>query len=242
MVYVGCAGWSIPRTHAHLFPENGAHLQRYARVFPAVEINSSFYRFHRPATYARWAASTPDGFRFAVKAHRNLTHFKRLRRPELLDEFLPGVMSLGTKLGPLLLQFPPSLKFERAIVEKFLRELRDRFAGQVVVEPRHASWFVPEVDAMLQAYRIARVAADPSPVGDLEPGGWSHLRYVRLHGSPIRYRSSYSAAWLEAFSHALRRWEGEGAEVWCIFNNTAEGAAIPNALRLWRFLQSTQGY
>ena len=239
MVYVGCAGWSIPRTHAYLFPGNGAHLQRYARVFPAVEINSSFYRFHRSSTYVRWAASTPDGFRFAVKVHRNLTHFKRLRHPELLDEFLPAVMQLGTKLGVLLVQLPPSLAFEQPIVERFFQELRDRFAGQVAVEPRHASWFVPEVDAILQAYRIARVAADPSPVGDLEPGGWSHLRYVRLHGSPIRYRSSYPPTYLASLFRKLRSWESEGAQVWCMFNNTAEGAAIPNALLLWRFFQST---
>ncbi len=238
MVYVGCAGWSIPRAQAHFFPEDGAHLQRYARVFPAVEVNSSFYRFHRPATYARWSASTPDAFRFAVKAHRDLTHVKRLRHPELLDEFLPAVMQLGAKLGVLLVQLPPSLAFERAIVERFLRELRDRFAGQVAIEPRHASWFVPEVDAMLQTYRVARVAADPSPAGDeLVPGGWGDLRYVRLHGSPVRYRSSYPPTYLASLSRKLRRWESDGAQVWCIFNNTAEGAAIPNALTLWRFLQ-----
>ena len=236
MVYIGTAGWSIPWAHAHAFPAEGTHLERYARVFPAVEINSSFYRHHRPATYARWAASTPDHFRFAVKVHRSITHYKRLAQPDLLDEFLPPVLNLGEKLGALLLQLPPGLAFEEERIASFFAALRERYQGHVVCEPRNPSWFSPEAEGLLDEFHIARAAVDPAPAGgELRPGGWEGLRYVRLHGSPIIYRSSYSQAFLEELAQRLRVWADEGP-VWCIFNNTVEGAAIPNALTLLELL------
>ncbi|HHB90312.1 MAG TPA: DUF72 domain-containing protein [Anaerolineae bacterium] len=236
MIYIGCAGWSIPWAHAHLFPAEGTHLARYAQVFPAVEINSSFYRHHRPATYARWAASTPEGFRFAVKVHRTITHYKRLRQPELLDEFLPGVLELGEKLGTLLLQLPPGLAFDPDQAIAFFTALRERYQGYVVCEPRNASWFGEDADALLHEFHIARAVVDPSPVGEeLIPGGWPGLTYVRLHGSPIIYRSPYEHDFLESLAGKLREWEANGP-VWCIFNNTVEGAAIPNALELMDLL------
>src|SRR6187455_1643415 len=104
-IYVGVAGWPIPKPHAGLFPETGSHLQRYAARFNAVEINSSFYRPHRPATYARWAASVPPDFRFAVKVPREITHRRRLVEVDDLLERFPGEAThLGEKLGPLLVQ------------------------------------------------------------------------------------------------------------------------------------------
>ncbi len=236
MIYVGCAGWSIPWQQAAAFPDEGTHLQRYARVLPAVEINTSFYRFHRPATYARWAASTPDHFRFAVKVHRNITHYKRLRQPHLLDDYLAGVTQLGEKLGALLLQLPPSLVFETDVAGPFFRHLRKQFAGPVVCEPRNASWFTPEADALLREYRVARAAVDPAPAeAGAAPGGWPALVYVRLHGSPEIYRSAYSPAFLETLTENLMHWSRE-AVTWCIFNNTATGAAISNALLLQKML------
>jgi uncharacterized protein YecE (DUF72 family) len=236
MIYVGCAGWSIPWQQATAFPGEGTHLQRYARVLPAVEINTSFYRTHKPATYARWAASTPEHFRFAVKVHRNITHYKRLRQPELLDDFLAGVMQLGGKLGVLLLQLPPSLTLEMETATRFFEHLRGQFDGAVACEPRNASWFTPEADDLLNAYRIARAAVDPAPVAaGAAPGGWPGLCYVRLHGSPEIYRSAYSPAFLEELADNLLHWSQQ-ASTWCIFNNTAAGAAIANALTLQAML------
>lgn len=238
MFYIGCAGWSIPREHAHAFPTEGTHLERYAQVFPAVEVNSSFYRHHLPKTYARWAASTPEHFRFAVKVHRSITHHKRLRQPELLDAFLPNVLALGEKLGVLLVQLPPSLTFDAALTTAFFTALRERYQGHVAWEPRHASWYTGDADALLREFRVARVVADPAPVSDgFAPGGWLGLTYVRLHGSPILYRSAYDQAFLESLAGKLRTWAEDGP-VWCIFNNTAEGAAIPNALSLLDLLHS----
>jgi uncharacterized protein YecE (DUF72 family) len=97
-IFIGCAGWSIARAHAQAFPEAGTHLKRYAQLLPAVEINSSFYRPHRPQTYARWAASTPQTFRFAVKLPRAITHTHRLRDSEDLD--VPLVLDGDHALPP----------------------------------------------------------------------------------------------------------------------------------------------
>jgi uncharacterized protein YecE (DUF72 family) len=195
VVRIGCAGWSIPRVKQSRFPETGSHLERYASVLPAVEINSSFYRPHRPATYARWAATVPAGFRFAVKLPKAITHLARLEGAIMmgaLDAFLEEVDGLGERLGPLLDQLPPSLRFDADVASGFFGALRARFEGSVVCEPRHPSWFTDEAHALLTGERIARVAADPAPVpAAAEPGGWSGLIYFRLHGSPKRYYSAY---------------------------------------------------
>ena len=230
-VYIGTAGWNIRREHAHRFCEDGTHLQRYASLFNAVEINSSFYRPHRLATYERWAASVSDEFRFSVKLPKVITHELRLvdiGHP--LDRFLSEVGGLGKKLGPILVQLPPSLAFDQSIAVSFFEGVRDRFSGDVVLEPRHATWFTNEVEGMLMEYRIARVAADPARVpaaGD--PGGWSHLVYLRLHGAPRVYYSAYSPDQLNGITELLAEKESQAISAWCIFDNTALGAATADA-------------
>ncbi|HYW08000.1 MAG TPA: DUF72 domain-containing protein, partial [Longimicrobium sp.] len=110
--WIGCAGWSLPRVEQERFPAEGTHLERYAGRFPAVEINSSFYRPHRPATYARWGESVPPSFRFSVKVPKAITHTLRLRAAaEPLAAFLAEAGALEEKLGCLLVQLPPSLHF-----------------------------------------------------------------------------------------------------------------------------------
>ena len=236
VLFIGTAGWSIPRAVAKDFPQEGSGLQRYAARFPAAEINSSFYRPHQPKTYARWAETTPGGFRFAVKLPKAITHDGRLvDAGERLAAFRADASALGDKLGPLLVQLPPSLAFDAAVAEQFLADLRALWPEAVACEPRHASWFEPAADALLAAYRVARVAADPAchPLA-VEPGGWLDLAYWRLHGSPQMYWSSYDAAFLERLAKALRT--GPAAESWCIFDNTTSGAAAANALALQNLL------
>ena len=185
------------------------------------------------ATYRRWAASVPSGFQFAVKVPRTVTHQHRLLDPNLLlDTFLAECRELGPALGPLLLQLPPSLAFDVTVVEAFLASLRTRFAGPVVCEPRHASWFTGAGDALLAAYQTARVAADPAIVPPaVHPGGWNGLVYYRLHGAPRVYYSAYDAQALDTLADQLRRAVRRGP-AWCIFDNTAAGAATANALEL----------
>jgi uncharacterized protein YecE (DUF72 family) len=235
---IGTAGWSIPKAAADSFPSGGSHLTRYAARFSAVEINSSFYRPHRPATYARWAASVPEGFRFSVKLPRLITHERRLQDvAEPLDQFLTQVGALGNRLGVLLIQLPPSLNCEEPVAGRFFTLLRERFDGDLACEPRHASWFEDRIDGMLVAFRIARVGANPAPVPRAaEPGGWPGLVYRRLHGAPRIYYSAYSAPELDHYATSIR--EDDAAESWCIFDNTALGEASRNALDLLGRLQS----
>lgn len=220
------------------FPPGPSLLQRYAAVFPAVEINSSFYRPHRPATYARWAASVPDSFRFSVKLPRSVTHEGRLVATEPpLAEFLEEVGALGERLGVILVQLPPSLAFDCRVAGLFFDDLRGRYAGMVACEPRHLSWFDDEADALLRANRVARVAADPALVDEAgRPGGWTGLAYWRLHGSPRRYYSAYSAEELVRLAGEIG---GVADEAWCIFDNTAAGAATGQALDLVARCQGT---
>jgi uncharacterized protein YecE (DUF72 family) len=230
-VRVGCAGWSIPKEHAGHFPEEGSHLARYAQRLPAVEVNSSFYRPHRPSTYARWAVETPEGFAFSVKVPKEVTHQRRLvDADEPLDRFLAETNALGAKRGPLLVQLPPSLAFDAEVVDAFFSALRRRYTGSVTCEPRHPSWFAAEAEWLLVDQEVARVAADPAVVPlAAEPGGWGGLVYYRLHGSPQMYSSAYPTESLDALAKKLSE-AAIAAPTWCIFDNTALGAATADAL------------
>ena len=234
--FIGTAGWSIPKQHAEAFAGQGSHLERYASRLPAVEINSSFHRPHRPATYKRWAASVPPGFRFSAKVPHEITHTRRLvDAMEPLERFLHEVGALGTALGPLLVQLPPSLRYDEAAAERFFGSFRERFEGQLACEPRHETWFVDAVEAVLTRYHVARVAADPAVVPQArQPGGWPGLLYIRLHGSPKIYYSAYSASEIEAMAEQVLTGPGEVRDRWCIFDNTALGAAPGQALDLQR--------
>ena len=238
MVRIGCAGWQL-RGADETFEGDGSQLSRYARIFTAVEINSSYYRPHRRATYARWADSVPDDFRFAVKVPRIITHVNRLAdSTDLVELFLEQAEGLGAKLGTLLVQLPPSLEFDPTLARPFLEDLRARFEGGIVVEPRHASWYSNEVDVLLAELRTARAVPDPAPVAAAEPGGWPGTVYFRLHGSPRVYHSLYDGPFLKATAERLRWHEENGSYVWCIFDNTARQGAISNALQMLRLLEA----
>jgi uncharacterized protein YecE (DUF72 family) len=235
---LGTAGWSVSSRYASDIAPGGSHLERYARCLNAVEINSSFYRAHQCKTYERWARSTPAGFRFSVKVPKAITHEQQLADCKvLLDRFVEEVSGLGDKLGVLLLQLPPKLVLEKRVAGRFFRALRQRIDVPVACEPRHASWFAPKVGDWLAEHRIARVAADPAPVeGAGESGGWSGLVYYRWHGSPRIYYSDYDDVALEALGTRLAAARRNDVPTWCIFDNTASGAALGNALALKRAL------
>jgi len=221
-------------------PAEGASiLERYARRFPAVEINSSFYRPHRPTTYARWGTCVPPHFRFAVKVPKRITHELRLVAAEpVLDAFLAEATCLGERLGPLLVQLPPSFAYDAAVARTFFEALRARFDGHVVFEPRHSTWFADDAERLLVELRIARVAADPARVPEAaEPAGWPGIVYYRLHGSPRVYYDTYGEEYLDALATRLRsHLTASDAPAWCIFDNTALGAATTNAVGLMKRL------
>ena len=229
-VRIGTSGWNLPAPLRDRFPADGSRLARYAAVFRCVEITSSFYRPHRRGTYERWAASVPAEFAFAVKLPRTITHERRLvDAAEPLEQFLEETAGLGDKRGVVLVQLPPRFAYDAEVVSSFVSALRARYAGAVAWEPRHPTWFTGEADAVLADAGIARVAADPAVVpAAAEPGGARTFAYVRWHGSPHVYTSSYDEERLAALAarvHAER-------EAWCIFDNTRLGAATGDALRL----------
>jgi uncharacterized protein YecE (DUF72 family) len=225
---IGCASWSIDRESAPRFPVDGSHLERYARVLNAVEINSSFYRPHQPKTYARWADSVPEDFRFSVKLPRSITHDARLADiGDLLARFACEANALGDKLGCVLVQLPPSLALHQPVANDFFQRINDTFRCTIACEARHASWFSDDATALLQRRHITRVIADP-PAG--QPGPYvatSDTIYARLHGSPKMYYSAYDQAYLDSIAAYV-----SDKDAWIIFDNTASGAALPNALSL----------
>jgi uncharacterized protein YecE (DUF72 family) len=232
-IRIGCAGWNIPRESASNFVPEGSHLERYSQALNCCEINSSFYRPHKKETWERWARSVPAEFRFAVKLPKSITHEAKLRCGlEALSPFLAQIACLGEKVGPVLVQLPPSLEFDPSGARQFLALLRQSYSGYVVWEPRHATWFDEGANGLLREFQIARVAADPAFVpAAADPGGARGLSYFRLHGSPRRYYSSYDSEYLNRLTSRLNV-AARNSRVWCIFDNTASGAAVQNALEL----------
>jgi uncharacterized protein YecE (DUF72 family) len=219
------------------FPSEGSSLERYAARFRCAEINSTFHRSHRPATFERWAASTPPDFRFSAKLPKTISHKQKLAGCEdLLDDYLEEVAGLGERLAIHLVQLPPSLAYDERLAAVFFEALKARTNLRVACEPRHPSWFAAAAGELLSRLEIARVAADPARVEEAAlPDGWAGLVYFRLHGSPTMYRSSYDDGRLETYAAQLKS-KLPGADIWCIFDNTASSAATGDALALSRLL------
>jgi len=235
-VRIGLAGWSeaVSRRSASFPPalrdgEKIPALARYASVFDFVEINASFYRQFGADTYARWAAETPDDFRFAVKMPRLITHFTRLKNPDLIGPFLGTVSGLGEKLAALLVQLPPSLAFDSAVAAVFLDTLRASYDGALVCEPRHPSWLENEARDLLASHGIGLVNT-LVPEAVKEPGPAAVPLYVRLHGAPRRYYSAYTGEQLAQLTEFLQL--NPRHQRFVVFDNTASGAAVKNAMEL----------
>jgi uncharacterized protein YecE (DUF72 family) len=242
---IGTAGWNVPKQYQDAFPPAGSHLQRYAQRLNAVEINSSFYRDHKGSTYAKWRDAVPDSFRFAVKLHRDLTHLQKLENPaERLETVLGQIQNLGAKMGVLLIQLPPSLKFNPPVARTFFKELRRQYKQTVALEPRHITWTSEAAMELLVSFDIGRVVADPDvcPLSEEQLGLLKSPAYFRWHGSPEIYKSLYSPEALEQLRLRMQRARQprngrahpatDAHPVWCIFDNTTFGFAAENALDL----------
>lgn len=240
-IRIGISGWRYAPWRGGFYPADVVQAQELAyasRQFPAIELNGSFYSLQRPTSFLRWAAETPDGFVFAVKAPRYITHVLRLREPRAaIANFLAsGLLALGPKLGPLLWQLPPTLAFDEALLDRFLAELphdtnsalrlaherEDRMRGKEwlgpvqpqrlrhALEVRHASYCTPELIALLRRHGVALVVADTG-------GRWPEVGdvtadflYLRLHGAHELYASGYSDAQLALWAERIRAWAGGG--------------------------------
>jgi uncharacterized protein YecE (DUF72 family) len=229
-VRIGIAGWSVPSIFRRTESRDKNLLEQYAELFTAVEINTSFYRPHRFATYQRWSTCVPDQFRFAVKLPKRITHEHRLADcREEIKAFTDGVRGLGDKLEVLLVQLPPSLQFDARIAQIFFRALKMESAARIACEPRNSSWFTEAADAVFAEFSLARVSADPAPAGCESRGlKKSTFDYMRLHGSPKIYYSAYSPEYLHRLAGTIDA-NAPQIETWCIFDNTASGAAWSDA-------------
>lgn len=235
---IGTSGWSYAHWRGVLYPQEAKpaeFLALYAGVFSTVELNASFYRMQRAETFRRQAAAVPEGFLFAVKAHRSITHEKRLEGVQTgWREFVSTAAALGGKLGPVLLQFPPSFRCRLDLLEAFLDGHRRAFgqAPRLAFEFRHGSWFEAGAMELLRAHGAAMVVADSSryPQAPLEPV--APFVYLRFHGPEALFASSYSDQQLRKWADRIHGWIGAGLDVYAYFNNDAGGCAVRNALRL----------
>ncbi len=229
-------GW-----RAHLYGKAPVRtwLEIASRTFGALEINSTFYGQIKEATFARWRAETPDGFRFALKGHRFVTHYKRLRDcAESLARVRTPALALGDKLACVVWQLPARFACDLPRLDGFLRDLGDVWPDtRHAMELRDASWFVPAVAARLAEAHVANVLAD-APDFPLWPAVTTDLVYARLHGHTRKYASSYTAPSLAKWRADTRRWLAEGRDVHVYFDNDIEGAAVRNARSLAALLQS----
>jgi uncharacterized protein YecE (DUF72 family) len=231
--YIGTSGWVYPGWREHLYAD--APVKRWleiaSRTFSALEINGSFYTQIRPETYARWRDTTPAGFRFALKGHRFVTHYKRLRDCEgSIVRLRDQASSLDDKLAAVVWQLPSKFARDDERLDGFLRALTV-WPVRHALEMRHRSWFVPEVAAQLRAAGVAVCLSD-APDFPMWREVTTDLVYVRLHGHTRKYASSYHPASLRRWADDVTRWLAEGRDVHVYLDNDAEGHAVRNALAL----------
>ncbi len=240
---IGTSGWSYAHwSRGRFYPPglpSGDWLRHYARHFPTVEINLSFYRIPTPAMVDRWRKTAPPGFVFAHKLWRGITHLKRLADTQPAQRsFLEVVDGLGDRRGPLLVQLPPSMKRDLPRLEGFLDELHEAQGsrpGRVAVEFRNPGWIVPEVYAALDRRNVALCLADMAKCPIVEPNEADFV-YIRRHGSGRQYEGRYGEAEIEADADRIRGWLDRGRDVYVYYNNDIGGHAVDNAQYLQQCL------
>jgi uncharacterized protein YecE (DUF72 family) len=234
-LHVGTSGWNYGDWKGIFYPEklrSKDYLRFYAERFATTEVNYSFYHLPKPSTYENWAGLTPERFVFAVKASRHITHVRRLRDVGLeWRRFLDGATVLGRKLGPVLLQFPPSMRADGTLLRQFL-ELERPEAVKLACEFRHASWFAPENLEILREHRTALVVAQSERYPQAPALPTAPFLYLRFHGPRQLFASKYSDRELEEWAGKIRQWLDEGSAVYAYFNNDVHGYAIENAQTL----------
>ncbi len=231
-IHVGTSGWSYRHWEGVLYPhglEPRARFPLYARAFGTVELNSSYYRWPRDASFARWRRESPEGFVWTVKAPRVMTHAARLYAPERwLPAVCRGLARLGEKRGVLLVQLPPGLAADLPRLGYFLSILPEGL--RTAFEFRHPSWHRDDVFRLLEgrgaAYCVMSGAHLPCVLRATAP-----FVYVRLHGPDPHhlYGGSYSEEAMRWWAERIREWEAQGRDVWAYFNNDWEGNAVRNA-------------
>ena len=230
---IGTSGWHYKHWVGTYYPEktSGAKmLGLYVRDFDTVELNNSFYRLPKPETMLAWRDAVPEGFQFAVKASRYITHNLKLHNPQnALDKFLPVAEVLGEKLGPILFQLPPSWKVNMERLEEFLSLMPTHL--RYAFELREPSWMCDPVFEVLRRHNAAlcifEIAGYHAPL--VLTANWT---YVRLHGPGGKYQGSYPKPTLRKWAKQLCEWRKNGVNSYVYFDNDEAGYAAKNALEL----------
>jgi uncharacterized protein YecE (DUF72 family) len=231
VIRVGCSGWNYDHWRGRIYPPSGSTgkwLSIYAEQFDTVEVNATFYRLPRAKAVERWADTTPEGFCFAVKGSRYLTHVRRLRGPaEGIGRLESRIEPLrrADKLGPVLWQLPGNFKRDDDRLERFLSRLGP---GRHAFEFRHPSWFVEDVYSQLRENDVALVIADRGPGTPpewIETADWAYVRFHQGRGRRGNYSQRELREWAE-------RLDGAARDVYAYFNNDWEGFALENARTL----------
>jgi uncharacterized protein YecE (DUF72 family) len=240
-VRIGTSGWSYNHWADVLYRPGlppAQRLLRYAEVFDTVELNASFYRWPKDSTFAGWRDLLPTGFTMSVKAHRGLTHYRRLASPEpWVERFERCWRLLGDRHGVLLVQLHPEQKRDDARLEAFLRSVPASI--RVAIELRHPSWNDPAVYSLLERHRAAYVVMSGAGLACV-PRATTDLVYVRLHGPDhdSMYTGSYGNAELRCWAERIAEWVDQKRDVWMYFNNDLGGHAVRNALSLQELYRS----
>ncbi len=240
-IHIGTSGWSYQDWKEIFYPKelkSTDWLSFYARTFKVTEINSSFYHLPRKQTVESWVKKTPAGFLFCPKMSRYLTHIKKLKEPEeTLERFFDVFAPMQPKMGPVLIQLPPSLKFDHDTADHLFKLLNTSYSNyEFALEGRHDSWLEPDSLGLMTKYRISFVI---SHSGNHFPYG-EHITakniYFRFHGPTTLFNSKYPDSALAAFARLFNKWAKQGHELWIFFNNDFYGYAIENALKLEELL------
>lgn len=231
-VRIGTSGWSYDHWTDVLYPPGLAsarRLSRYVEEFDTVELNASFYRWPKDSTFSGWREQLPSGFRMSVKAHRGLTHYRRLASPEpWIERFERCWQLLDDRRGVLLVQLHPEQRRDDARLKGFLASVPDSI--RVAVELRHPSWDDAAMYALLESRHAAYVVMSGAGLPCI-PRATTDLVYVRMHGPDpdAMYAGSYSTEELRIWAGRIGQWNAEGRDVWLYFNNDPDGHAVRNA-------------
>lgn len=236
-LHIGTSGWSYKHwKHIYYPPElkPTEWLTHYSRQFSATEINTSFYHLPKHQSVLNWMAKVPDGFRFCPKLSRYITHMKKLKEPEEpLERFFDVFAPMQKAMGPVLVQLPPSLKWDYDRAEYLYGLLKKLYAAyDFVLEVRHNSWLESDSLNLMAQYQIGLVISQSDGVFPYSEMVTATNVYLRFHGLAALYASPYSDADLDYFAQKIRGWIGEGHVVWAFFNNDIHGHAFRDAARL----------
>lgn len=230
---VGCSGWEYKHWRGDFYPPalpRTRWFEYYSSIFDTVEINNTFYRLPEERTFAAWAARAPNGFVYAVKASRFLTHMKKLNDPEEpLERLFSRMSPLGDRLGPVLYQLPPGLKLDRLRLDRFLQTLPQ--GPRHVIEFRDPSWYDASIRTLLERHGVAMCLHDMRGSATVRERVGPFV-YVRFHGPTGSYAGGYSDDRLRGWAEWLQAQRAGGVDVYAYFNNDVGGHAPRNALTL----------